>query len=184
MTVRDSATTNSAAGRQGVTVLEVVLAMVILGLVALIAIPRLSPAATAPDSGTLLRERLRILRVAIERYYQDHGVYPGQRGDGRNAARTEAAVLAQLVRFTAVEGDVAEIGDEVHCCGPYLRDGMLICPVPPRAGLAGVHVIGGTAAPAFIEQALEAGWVYNCDTGRIGPNSNATDSAGRPYTSY
>ncbi len=171
-------------GSKAVSVLEVVLAIVILGLVAVLTIPRLSPAASAPDSGASLRERLRILRVAIERYYQDHGVYPGQRGDGRHAARTEAAVIAQLTDFTAADGEMGEIGDELHRLGPYLRDGMPACPVPPRAGTSGLHVIGGTTAPAFTEQALHAGWIYNCDTGHVAPNSDAADPAGRPYTSY
>ena len=171
-------------GSKAISVLEVVLAVVVLGLVALLTIPRLSPAATAPDSGAVLRERLRLLRVAIERYYQDHGAYPGQHGDGRDAARTEAAVLAQLTGFTDPEGDVVAIGDELHRLGPYLRDGMVTCPVPPRAGASGLYVIGGTAAPAFSEQALEAGWIYNCDTGHIAPNSDANDAGGRPYTSY
>ncbi len=171
-------------GQSAVSVLEVLLALVILGLVALLSIPRLSPAATAPDEGAVLRERLRILRVAIERYYQDHGVYPGQQGDGHNAPRTEAALVAQLTGFTDKGGHVAERGDELHPLRPYLRDGMLACPVPPRAGLRGVYVIGGTATPAFTEEAALAGWVYNCDTGQIAPNSNATDTAGRAFASY
>lgn len=167
-----------------VSAIEVILAIVILGLVALLTIPRLSPAATAPDEGALLRERLRILRVAIERYYQDHRAYPGQHSDGRNAARTEAAAVAQLTRFTDMDGAVAELGDESHRFGPYLRDGVPACPVPPRAGTCGMHVVGGTTAPAFTEQATHAGWVYNCDTGQVAPNSNASDNAARAYTSY
>lgn len=167
-----------------VSAIEVILAVVILGLVALLTIPRLSPAAATPDEGTLLRQRLRILRIAIERYYQDHRVYPGQHGDGRNAARTEAAVVAQLTRFTDLDGDVAGVGDESHPLGPYLRDGVPACPVPPYAGTSGVHIMEGTAMPVFTEQAPHAGWVYNCDTGRIAPNSNARDPAARAYTSY
>jgi hypothetical protein len=170
--------------KKAVSLLEVVLALIILGLVALLAIPRRSPAATTPDSGALLKERLRVLRVAIERYYQDHGAYPGQRGDGRDAARTEAAVVGQLIGFTAVNGEVAEMADELHRFGPYLRDGIAACPVPPRVGMRGVQVVGGAAAPVFVEQARVAGWVYNCDTGRIVANSDAADSAGQPYASY
>jgi prepilin-type N-terminal cleavage/methylation domain-containing protein len=170
--------------KKAVSLIEVLLAIVILGLVALLAIPRLSPAATAPEEGALLRERLRILRVAIERYYQDHGAYPGQHSDGRNAARTEDAVVAQLTKFTAADGDVADLGDELHRFGPYLRDGMLACPVPPHAGRSGLHIVSGTTTPTFVEAARQAGWVYNCDTGRIAPNSAAADPAGRTYTAY
>jgi type II secretory pathway pseudopilin PulG len=171
-------------GNHRVRMLEVALATAILGLVAILAIPRLSPAASAPDSGTVLRERLRIFRVAIERFYQDHGWYPGQRGSGLDAAGTEAAVAAQLTGFTSPDGDVAEVADELHCFGPYLRDGLPACPVPPRAGSSDLHVVGGGATPAATEQALEAGWIYNCDTGDIVANSDGTDSAGRTYTSY
>jgi type II secretory pathway pseudopilin PulG len=171
-------------GKSAVSLLEVLLALAILGLVALLSIPRLSPAATAPDEGAVLRERLRILRVAIERYYQDHGAYPGQQSDGHNAPRTEAALVAQLTGLTNENGHAADRADEPHPLGPYLRDGMLACPVPPRAGLRGVYVIGGTAAPAFTKEAALAGWVYNCDTGQIAPNSNASDTAGRAFASY
>jgi type II secretory pathway pseudopilin PulG len=171
-------------GKTAVNAIEVILALLILGLVALLAVPRLSPAAPPPDEGALLRERLRLLRVAIERYYQDHGAHPGQHGDGRNPARSEAAFVSQLTQFSDEVGRVAISGDAVHCFGPYLRDGIPACPIAPRLGLCGVHVIGGAGAPAFTEEAAHAGWVYNCDTGQIAPNSHATDQAGKSLSQY
>jgi type II secretory pathway pseudopilin PulG len=165
-------------------VLEVLIAVVILGLVAWLTIPRLSPAAQAPDAGIVLRQRIRVLRVAIERYYQDHGAYPGKRSDGRNPAASEAAAVAQLTGCTDMDGQVADQADELHRFGPYLSAGVPPCPAEPRAGMTGMHVVSGATPVTFLPEAVQAGWVYNCDTGMVAANSNGADASGRPLASY
>jgi prepilin-type N-terminal cleavage/methylation domain-containing protein len=171
-------------GDRAVNLIELILAVIILGVVAALTIPRFSSAAPVADEGQLLRERLKTLRVAIERYYQDHGTFPGQQGDGQNAAGTEAAFVSQLTRFTDLYGHVKDAPDAGFPLGPYLRDGLPPCPVPPRAGRSGVYIIRASAGLAFVEHQTAAGWIYNCDTGQIAPNSNASDSLGRSYLSY
>lgn len=170
-------------GRKAVSAVEVIVAVVILGLLLALAIPRFTRAA-GHDQGARLRGHLKVLRIAIERYYQDHDAFPGQHAIGSSPAASQATFVAQLTKFTDQRGRVSDVKDALHRFGPYLRDGVPQCPVPPRLGRAAVHVIQGETAPAFAEQAPEAGWVYNCQTGQIAANSNAADSTGRSYLSY
>jgi len=168
----------------GVSLVEVVLAVVILGLLAALTIPRLSTAATPPDEGALLREHLKVMRVAIERYYQDHGVYPGALGHGQTAAGEPTTVIAQLTRYTDADGHVSDVRDARHRFGPYLRDGVPPCPVPPRIGRTGLCILAGDERPDFAPDAPDAGWLYNPRTGRIAVNSDVVSPDGRGYISY
>jgi type II secretory pathway pseudopilin PulG len=170
--------------RRAVSLLEIVIAVLVLGIVAALTLPQLGRAASAPDEGLLLRERLQVLRVAIERYYQDHRAFPGQQTDGVNAAGTAAALVTQLTQYTDELGHAAASRDAQHRFGPYLRDGLPACPVVSPAAARAVALISGTATPGFQESATEAGWVYNFETGQVAANSRETDSAGCRYGNY
>ncbi len=170
--------------RPAVSLLEVVVALLVLGIVAALTLPQLGQAATAPDEGLLLRERVQILRVAIERYYQDHNAFPAQHGDGENAAGTDAALVAQLTQYTDEIGHAAPTRDPQHRFGPYLRDGLPACPVVPHTLARGICLISGAATPGFREAATEAGWVYNFETGQVAANSREIDAAGCRYENY
>ncbi|MEW6250981.1 MAG: hypothetical protein AB1716_10070 [Planctomycetota bacterium] len=172
---------------RAVSVVEVVIALVVLGIVAAVTLPRFSRAATAgPDEETLLRDRLRVLRVAIERYYQDHRSWPGQHGDGQNAGGTAAAFVAQLMQRTDESGRiVTEEPQHGRLFGPYLTEGVPASPVGLLRGERGVHVIRGSALPLPLTAGESAAaWVYNCDTGQIGCNSTGRDAAGRSHAGY
>ena len=170
--------------RRAVSRIELILAIAILGLVAALTLPRLGTAAQAPDGRALLHERLKILRVAIERYHADHGVCPG-RDAGISAADCSAATLvAQLTQFTNEQGGSSPVRAGGHAFGPYLRDGIPTCPVPPCAGLTGMHIIAPGGALRYSPAARAAGWLYDCDTGQIEPNSDAVDRDGRAYNTY
>jgi len=169
---------------RAISLIELVLAVLILGLVAALAIPRLGRAAVAPDEGDLLRDRLKVLRIAIERYRQDHGVLPGQPAEGSDLGCTEQTVLAQLTGPTDRTGRPVDAAAAGPCFGPYLRDGIPPCPVPPREGKTGIATITGAGLPAYLETATEAGWIYNCQTGQIAANSDALDPTGRGYIAY
>jgi type II secretory pathway pseudopilin PulG len=170
--------------RKAVSIVEVVVALILLGIVAALTVPHFSQAATGPDKGLVLREDLQILRVAIERYFQDHHAYPAQHGDGENAGGTAASFVAQLSRFTDEAGHVAATRDGTHRFGPYLRDGVPGCPVALTPGSAGVRLVAGAAPPEYDARAVGAGWIYNYETGQIAANSNAKDDAGRSYELY
>jgi len=170
-------------GKHGVSLVELIVAVVVLGLVAVLTIPRLTRAAAAPDRSAALKTELKILRCAVERYYQDHGVYPGCAGDGENAAGTGAALVGQLCGFTDAQGHAASTRDERHRFGPYLRDGIPANPVLPGSS-TGVRLMQGNVVPTPVADAREAGWVYNCDTGRLVANTAAVDLKGQAYATY
>lgn len=169
--------------RQAFSLVELIVVVVIIGILAAIAIPRFSRGAQgAGDSG--VRGNLSVLRNAIELYYYEHGKYPGEAGDGTNAAGSAAAMLNQLTQYSSDTGAVSATRDATHRFGPYLRTGIPPCPVTPRQGLNGVEMVNGATVPAYAAAATTAGWVYNYQTGQICVNSNATDSAGDAYDTY
>jgi len=170
--------------RPAVSLVEVILAIAVIGILAALAVPRLTRAAQPRTDGpVLLRGQLRVLRVAIERYHQDHNAFPGQYGDGRSPAASAAAFVAQLTGSTDDAGQVAAAPDATHRHGPYLRDGVPGCAVTPAA-LRGIHIVTGKTRPAYTPEAPTAGWVYNCETGQIACNSAGSDDAGRPFAAY
>lgn len=153
---------------------EIMIAFGVLGLVAVLTIPRLGQAAAEPDDAAHVRHGLRVLRVAIERYHQDHGVFPGQVATRDHAAGTVGAFTAQLTHFTNPAGETAPRADTEYCFGPYLRDGIPHCP-PAEVD---------ADAPATGWLRLPAGWQYDCTTGEIRAATTAQDQAGRPYRDY
>lgn len=167
------------------SLVELVVAVVILGVLAALAIPHFSHAAVSDDAGDL-RTDLAVLRTAIEMYYDDHGFYPAQRSAGTAGAGlgTAAAFIRQLTQYTDAEGHARATPGEPFGYGPYLRDGVPPCPVSVGRPSAAVHVIAGMTGPAYDPTAPHAGWVYNYETGYIAANSPAQDPLGVRYDSY
>jgi hypothetical protein len=174
----------AVTNRKLLKVVELAGAAGFLGLVAALTVPRFSEAAEPPGETQALRARLKTLRVAIELYFQDHGTYPGQTGDGEAAAGTEAAFVSQLTRFSDRAGRVSSLHDERYAFGPYLRAGVPASPIGFAAGASGVHVCGGPEPPGHVADRPECGWVYNCETGQIGVNSDLADGAGTAFLRY
>ncbi|NLG41825.1 MAG: hypothetical protein GX547_01140 [Phycisphaerae bacterium] len=167
--------------RPALTLIEAIIVIVIIGLLAVLAVPRFSQAEPQPQTLNP-RPALVTLRNAIEMYYYDHGVYPGQRSDGIHPPGSAEAFVAQLTAFSDAEGRVSPEKSNEACFGTYLRDGIPACPVPPRSGKSGVVMT--TDPPAFQEWAADAGWVYNCQSGAIAVNSNAQDANDVRYDRY
>jgi len=171
--------------RRALSLVELIVAVVILGVLAAIAIPRFSQGATngcEPE----LRANLTVLRTAINLYYQDHGAYPGQNAAGLPTAGpgTPAAFILQLTRYTDSAGRVSSAGSDVFCYGPYLRWGIPPCPVSSQVRTARLHMIGGAALPGRHGTAREGGWIYNYETGYIAANSDGVDADGVRYDAY
>lgn len=159
--------TPTRARHAAASILEITIAIVILGVIAALAIPRFSRAETS--GGDLeLRARLQVVRTAIELYHRDHGHYPGRPGSAMDfpaavdSASAEALLLAQL--------------------RPYLRDGFPRSPLRDRPGPLRVHIVTGEATGAV--ETVDADWVYNADTGEIFANSPRTDGLGQRFDRY
>lgn len=163
--------------------LELVLAVALLSTVGTLTVPRFGRASSEPQRAALLRTRLQTLRIAIEQYAQDHDALPAQNDDGQNPAGTAAAFIAQLTQPSDAQGRVAITRDKLHRFGPYLRDGIPTCPVPPCEGRSGVYVVVDGERLDLAPDA-QAGWVYCLQTGRIIVNSDVADAEGRSFMSY
>lgn len=146
------------------SLLEVVLAVAILGVLAAIVIPRMSRG-TAGSSEVALIADLRLLRGAIDHYAIDHGgTFP-----------TNQDIMDQLTQYTDFLGDVQATMDTTHVYGPYLA---CIPPLPVGAR-KGNTVIADNAGVAV-------GWVYNGTTGAIRANCGPAelDETDKPYRTY
>ena len=82
------------ASRRGFTLVELVVVVFILGIIAAIAAPKMFDAANNSRESSA-RQSLHVIRDAIELFYAQNGVYPGQTG-GESGLKTD---LATTMRF-------------------------------------------------------------------------------------
>jgi general secretion pathway protein G len=168
--------------RKGYSLVEIVIVLVVLGIIAAIAIPRISLGSKQAEESAL-RSNLKMIRCAIEKYQSDHGGFlPGEKGDGQNAAGTAASFIRQLCFFTAATGEVSETRDLAHPFGPYLRGQLPRQTVGSNADDNSVTVINNTLP--LNADGSTAGWIYNVNTGDFVANTSEVDTAGTEYDDY
>ena len=170
---------------RGFSLVELVIVVVILGIIAAIAIPRVSSSSkTAGDSS--LRANLQTLRNAIDWYYAEHNnTFPGATAAGGafGLANTQEALTNQLTKFTSPAGVVSETKDATHNLGPYLRGNFPGVPVGTNAKNATVTVV--TAGTPLTGNAADGtGWKYDTATGQIIANTAETGVAGGAYDGF
>ena len=149
------------------SLVELVIVLVIIGVIAAIAVPRLTRGATNA-SATALDANLAAMRNAIELFRAEHeGAFP-----------TTANIVNQLTQFSDVTGTnfsaTADVANNI-VFGPYLKS---IPTLPVGAERGSVNIAAAAAAGV--------GWIYTQAGGTI--KSNTTDAEvdknGKKYNLY
>lgn len=132
--------------------IELVMVIAIIGIIAGVAVPRMSRAAESSRENALV-SNLSLIQSAIDRYTAEHGgLSPGH--DSKGSVDTSEGVFEdRLMQRTDDRGDTQKDG----LLGPYLRS----MPKNPINGLRSVRIDG--AAPG----ANTHGWHYDATSQTI-----------------
>ncbi len=116
--------------REGFTLIEILVVVILLGILATIIIPQISVSTEDAKLNTL-KTNLSHLRSAVELYYYQHNnTYPGatKHTDGTvvgSDGDAATAFIPQLTQYTSVSGEVATSGSSVYQFGPYIKSATL-----------------------------------------------------------
>ncbi len=151
-------------GATSFSLIELVIVVVIIGVIAAIAAPRLSRSAAKTDIRGL-KATLANVRNAIERYFAEHGQYPGY--DPSSGEPDGDFFVKQLTEYSNAKGEINSKPSSPYIFGPYLRAPF---PTNPINGLNTVAMMKkpGDAKPA----AGSSGWVAVLSNGRFGINAS------------
>ena len=154
--------------RRGFSLVELVVVVVIIGMLASMAIPRLSRGSEGATESALAAD-LAIIRSAIYRYAAEHNnqMPPGPTGPN---------VAAQLIEYSTAGGSTQRGRNSSYRYGPYLLD-IPAVPVGPNTGDNTIH-IDTTNSPPKANFNVTAGWVYNPNTGEFFANDNVVKQFG------
>lgn len=167
-------------GQKGLTLVEVLIVVILMGIIAAVAIPRFTTA-TNDAQDNALNANLATMRTVIELYAAQHqGRYPGQmkETDGTtavgSAAEASTAFTAQLTQYSDTNGKVSATKDPLYPYGPYFRNGIPKNPLPANsntvtadhttlATITNTGTVGGT------------GWKVAVQTGQVIANNDNYD---------
>ncbi len=151
----------------GFILIELVIVVVIIGVIAAIAIPRLSRGTDGATESSLIAD-LAVMRKAIDFYVTEHtGTLP-----------TLASFEAQMLAYTDALGNANTTRGGAFTYGPYLR-ALPPLPLGLKKGENGVKGPPANGTGPY-------GWVYNQAAGTIVANtaSSKMDANDIPFNQY
>ena len=156
-----------AKPRPAFSLVELVMVVVIIGIISAIAVPRLTNAAGNAKRSALLQD-LAVIRGAIDRYYAEHGQYPGYAP--ATGLPSDNDFVKQMIYFSDAGGNTHEKYGYPYVYGPYVRKPF---PQNPLNGLDTVKVkkLASDARPTE----GSVGWVAVLTTGQFGVSASDED---------
>ena len=151
--------------RPAFSLVELVIVVTIIGVLASIAVPRMT-GASAGAKANALQATLAGVRKAIDIYYAEHGKYPGY--DSATGLPNNGAFVNQLLMYTDAAGKTNATYTATYKYGPYLRSPF------PRNPVNKLDTVFVKALPGDADPAVGAfGWVAVLSHGYFG--ISATD---------
>lgn len=160
-------------GRNGFTLVELLIVVIILAILAAIIVPQFT-AATDDATQSAYDTNIANIRSAIDLYRQQHQEYPGAVISGGGTCGSgaavvgavgEAAFLAQLRNYTNAAGQACTGTDANFRYGPYLKDDLPINPLAVTSPNNTVVVV--TTGVLGLTSGSADGWRFDSVTGEF-----------------
>ena len=146
--------------RNGFTLVEILIVVVILGILAAIVIPQFTEASNEARTSSLVSD-LQTVRSQIELFKIQHE-------DALPGAATDTTAADALTSYTDLDGTVSSTqAPGVGRFGPYLQK----IPTNPFASANGNVILEVIANPVLDAGTGDPGWFFNTITGAFGANT-------------